>query len=45
MPLGKLSLRLGIALAAMPTSLLLAGLLHSDYLLGLFVPALVLAIL
>ncbi|HEU4670724.1 MAG TPA: hypothetical protein VFR91_08440 [Dyella sp.] len=45
MPLGKLSLRLGIALAAMPASLLLAGLLHNDYLLGLFVPALILAIL
>jgi hypothetical protein len=45
MPLGKLSLRLGIALAAMPASLLLAGLLHSGYPAGLFVPALVLAIL
>ena len=45
MPLGKLSLRLGIALAAMPASLLLAGLLHSGYPAGLIVPALVLAIL
>ncbi|HET6434024.1 hypothetical protein [Dyella sp.] len=45
MPLGKLSLRLGIALIAMPASLLLAGLLHSGYPAGLFVPALVLAIL
>lgn len=45
MPLGKLSLRLGIALAAMPASLLLVGLLHSGYPAGLFVPALVLAIL